>query len=378
MSKQLNTNLIKEKFIEYGISPSQLSKELNVSRESVSQWLQNKTFPRPAKLLQLGKLLNLKYSDLVETDTAFEPQIAFRKVGSARTKDIHYKKAKEMGYALKQLVEFLPSNMMIKPPELKEPKNNYKYIQSASKTVRNIFEINDWGIKFDEIIDILISLNVILIPVLLGSKKNHENAIHIYLPESQTTWIYINLDTKIFDFKFWLSHELGHILTPSLNGNEAENFADSFAGAFLFSEELAKRKYAEILTLKSKTKKINSLISTASDLIISPITIFKEIKKYVKFYRLKDFNLEENTFYAATTKFTINYNLASELLLGKEKPTNEAYIKIAENKFRSQLFKFLKQYDNKYGITTNYIKSVLNIPTTDVKEIYAYLKNASI
>lgn len=377
MSKSLNTNLIKEKIAEYGISQSKLSKELDVTRESVSQWLQNKTFPRPAKLLKLSKLLDIKYSELVEIDTTFEPQVAFRKVGSAKTKDVHYKRAKEMGYALEQLVDFLPNNMMIKPPELKEPKNTYRYIQSAVETVRKTFEINNWGIKFDEIIDILNSLNVILIPVLLGSKKNHENAIHIYLPKSQTTWIYINLDTKIFDFKFWLSHELGHIFTPSLRGKEAEDFADNFAGAFLFPEDLAKNKYYEILNIKQKKGKINTIINTASDLIISPITILKEINKYAKSNNLKIINLEENTFYAATTYFNKNYSLVSEFLLGKDNPPVEKYIKITEGIFSTPFYNLLREYDKKYGITTNYIKSVLSAPITDIKEIYAYLKNAA-
>lgn len=377
MKKSLKTNLIKEKIAEYGISQTKLGVELGLTKQAVSLWLNNQTFPRPSELLKLSKILNVKYSDLVNIDTSLEPQVAFRKVGSAKTKEIHYKKAKEMGYALEQLVDFLPSNMMIKPPELKEPKNNYQYIQSGASTIRKAFNISDWGIKFDEIINILNSLNVILIPVLLGNKRNHENAIHIYLPKSQTTWIYINLDTKIFDFKFWLSHELGHILTPSLVNNEAENFADDFSGAFLFPEELAKRKYCEILSLRSKTKKINSIISTASDLIISPITILKEINKYAKHHGLKVIDLEENTFYAVTTKFTKNYSLVSELLLGKEKPIVEKYIEIAEKKFNTPIFNLLREYDKTHEITTNYLKTIFNIPPTDIKEIYAYLTNAS-
>ncbi len=377
MSKLLNTNLIKEQIAEYGINQTQLSEKLGVTRQSVSLWLNGETFPRPSELLKLGKLLKLKYSDLVEVDTTLEPQVAFRKVGSAKTKDVHYKRAKEMGYALEQLVDFLPSNMMIKPPELKDPKNNYEYIQSAVSTVRNTFEISDWGIKFDEIISILNSLNVVLIPVMIGSKKNHENAIHIYLPKSQTTWIYINLDTKIFDFKFWLSHELGHILTPSLSNKDAEDFADNFAGAFLFPEYLAKSKYHEILSIKRKTEKIKTLISTAYDLIISPITILKEINKYAKNNNLDLIDLEENTFYAATTNFTKAYSLTSELLLGIGKPTVENYIKVAEDKFNTVFFTLLNKYKEKNNITSSYIKSVLNIPTSDAIEVYTYLTNAS-
>ncbi len=377
MKKSLKTELIKEKIAEYGLSQTKLSEELGLTKQAVSLWFNNQTFPRPSELLKLSKILNIKYSDLVNIDTSLEPRIAFRKVGSAKTKDIHYKKAKEMGYALEQLVDFLPNNMMIKPPELKEPRNNYKYIQSAASIIRENFNISDWKIKFDEIINILNSLNVILIPVLLGNKRNHENAIHIYLPKSQTTWIYINLDTNIFDFKFWFSHELGHILTPSLVNNKAEKFADDFAGAFLFPEELAKRKYYEILLFKSKTKKINSIISTASDLIISPITILKEINKYAKHHGLKIIDLEGNSFYAITTKFTKNYSLVSELLLGKEKPTVEKYIEIAEKKFNTPIFNLLRECNKKHKITTNYLKTIFNIPPTDIKEIYAYLTNAS-
>ena len=103
MQKALNTNLIKERLEEYGLNQNKLSKDLGVSREAVSQWLKNKTLPRPAKLLQLGKLLSLSYDDLVSIDKSLEPKIAFRKQGSAKTTETHIKRAKEMGYALEQL-----------------------------------------------------------------------------------------------------------------------------------------------------------------------------------------------------------------------------------------------------------------------------------
>ena len=83
--------------------------------------------------------------------------------------------------------------------------------------------------------------------VLWGTKKTHENAIHIYLPDSQTTWVYLNLETNVHDFKFWMAHELGHCLSPSLSGNEAEDFADGFAGLLLFPKVLAESAYHQIL-----------------------------------------------------------------------------------------------------------------------------------
>lgn len=376
MQKSLNINLVKERLVEYGFNQSKISKELDVSREAVSQWMNNKVIPKPAKLLSLGKLLNLSYSDLIINEDFHEPQIAFRKVGNSKTKDSHIKRAKEMGYALEQLVEYLPPELMIKPPELKTPHDNYEYIQNVVKVIRDRFNITDWEIKFTEVINIINDFNAILIPVMLGSQKAHENALHIYLPESKTTWIYINLDTKIFDFKFWLTHELGHILTPSINGNEAENFADNFAGAFLFPREIAEIKYKDIVQLRRKQERVNLIIDIARELIISPITILKEIEKYSKINNLKNVDVGEN-FYASCTKFTNYYKLISENVFGLQKPNVEHYINVSKEKFGTIFFDLLKKYNEKEGLTSGYIKTVLNLPPTDVKEIFSYLTNAT-
>lgn len=376
MSKKLNTTLVKEKLSEYGISQTRLSEDLDLTKQAVSLWLNNQTFPRPSELLKLSKLLKTKYSDLVNIDTTLEPKIAFRKVASAKTKELHYKKAREMGFALEQLTNFLPKELMIKPPELKSPTVSYKYVQTAVKIIREKFEINDLEIKFSEVIQIINSFNAIIIPILLGSKSNHENAIHIFLPKSQTTWIYINLDTKIFDFKFWLSHELGHILTPSLSNNEAEDFADSFAGAFLFPEERAKIKYDELIRINSKQNRIDSIIDTARELVISPITILKETEKFSKHNKLENADVGKG-FFPACTNFTKQYKLVSENIFGPQKPSVVQYINESTNKFGTIFFDLLKKYHAKNELTPSYIKSVLNIPTTDANEIFVNLTNVT-
>jgi transcriptional regulator with XRE-family HTH domain len=372
MNKKLNSNIVREKLSEYGINQTELSSNLNVTKQSVSLWLNNETFPRPAELLKLGKLLKLKYSELVEESNQFEPQVAFRKVGSAKTKDIHLKKAKELGFALENLVEFLPDDMMIKSGELKEPKDEYKYLQSVSTLIRNKFGINKLEVSFDEVINILNSFKAILIPVMLGDKKNHENAIHIFLPKSQTTWIYINLDTKIFDFKFWLAHELGHILSPSLKEKESEDFADNFAGAFLFPAEAAQKEYYSLIKLNDATKIISSIIKTAEQLIISPITILTQVNQFAKRNNLEEIELG-NSFYAANTNFNKNYELISDNLFQNKRPTVSEYIKICERTFETIFFKLLKDYNLKYKLNANYISSLINISYIDSVEIFNYI-----
>ena len=377
MQKALNTNLIKERLTEYGYNQNKLSKELGVSREAVSQWLKSKTLPRPSKLLQLGKLLNLSYNDLVIIDKSLEPKIAFRKKGSTKTTETHIKRAKEMGYALEQLVEFLPSEMMIKPPALANPINKYGYIQKAAELIRVKFNISNYKVEFSEVIDTLNQFKAILIPVLLGSRKYHENALHIYLPASATTWVYINLDTKVFDFKFWLTHELGHVLTPNLINKEAEDFADSFAGAFLFPSELSEAKYSELKKIRSDRQTITCLMKTAKDLVVSPITIYKEVNKYAKEHNLEKIDLEK-VLYAATTNFTNEYQLVSELLCETKKPKVKQYIQTAEEKFSTIFFKLLKEYHLAKGLKASFVSSVLNVPYTDAVQIYEYIVNGPI
>lgn len=67
--------------------------------------------------------------------------------------------------------------------------------------------------------------------IVYRSREDRIEILHIYLPDSMTTWIYLNLDTDAHDFKFWMAHELGHVFSPDLRGEPAEDFADAFAGA---------------------------------------------------------------------------------------------------------------------------------------------------
>jgi len=51
---------------------------------------------------------------------------------------------------------------------------------------------------------------------------------------------------NIHDFKFWMAHELGHCLSPSLTGEDAEDFADGFVGALLFPKDKEQNKPIKI------------------------------------------------------------------------------------------------------------------------------------
>lgn len=76
-----------------GLSQTAVAEQLSVSKEAVSQWLKEKSFPRPNKLLQFAKLLKLGFGDLVIGEDPNAPVIAFRKKAGAKTKNHHVEKA---------------------------------------------------------------------------------------------------------------------------------------------------------------------------------------------------------------------------------------------------------------------------------------------
>ncbi len=59
MQKKLNIQNATQAMAKAGLTQTAIADTLDVSKEAVSQWLNDKSFPRPNKLLHLGKLHKL-------------------------------------------------------------------------------------------------------------------------------------------------------------------------------------------------------------------------------------------------------------------------------------------------------------------------------
>jgi transcriptional regulator with XRE-family HTH domain len=374
MNKRLKIENISRAMDERGLNQAGLAKKLGVSRTIVSSWFKGQKFPRPDKLLKLGLALGLQFQDIVQRSvTTTDPIVAFRKKGSRKTKDLHISHAKEMGQLLELLVPYLPFDGMFQPPVLINPKVEFNYIQAAAAKLRSEigFENSD-PIEFERLIHKLNEFEVILIPVFYGQKEHHENALHIYLPTSKTTWIYLNLDSNIHDFKFWMAHELGHVIVPALTGETAEDFADGFAQALLFPQEQAAEAYNSLKRLRSTRTRVSTIIRLAESLTISPITIYKAINDYAAESGLDAFNLEPDV-YAASTNLNKKYANVSNIINNGKPFSARQYVNMTRKLFRSPFFKSLKIYISENDKSAGFIQSVLDISILDAKEIHAEL-----
>jgi transcriptional regulator with XRE-family HTH domain len=376
-AQSLHLDSIKSTMLTMGISPTKLSELIGVSRQTVNNWLRQEDFPRPDKLLKLAVTLGLQFEQLIEVPappSLPEPKIAFRRKARKVTTDIEIKRAKAMGDLLRPFVQYLPYNRLVKPAEFINPTNEYKYIQEAVVDLRSELKIpNDSRIEFENLIDKFNDLKAVIVPAMWGKKTSHENALHILLPDLSATWIYLNLDSAISDFKFWMAHEMAHVFTPTLTETDAgEDFADSFAAAFLFPEACATYAYKKI-HLATPAVQMNWIKSEALRFVISPITVLNEINKYAAHKKLPEITALNKSIYGAAVNIEKTFPTVSEHLFDGKPPKASEFIAQSEKAFGTQFFITLAKFLSEAGEGASYVQRVMNIPLTDAIEIYEVL-----
>jgi transcriptional regulator with XRE-family HTH domain len=374
-TKKLNIKAIQAKMDEMGLNQSSIAEKLDCSREIVSNWIKGEKYPKPKNLLELARFLNLKFEQIVTKDIALEPVIAFRKKGNVKTTSGDFDRARDMGLLLKHLVPYLPYPKLSRPASFANPLLDYYYIQQAAKEVRQILKISEIKIDFKLLIGLFADMHATLIPVLWGEKAKHENALHIYLPDSMITWIYLNLDVNIIDFKFWMAHELGHIKTPNLQGEEAEDFADAFAEAFLFPEENAREMYKQLSYISNEGQKVNIIKDIAKNLIISPVTIMEGVNKYAREMNLP---IVAINIYPAAKNFCKDYPTVSSSIFDNMVPDAEQYIAKCEKLFGTVFFNVLAEFIKKEEKKSGFIQRILDLTIADSEQIYRCMTHAAV
>jgi len=372
--RKLRIDTLTEAMGRAGLNPAGLAKALDVSREAVSNWLQGESQPRPDKVLKLSALLRVRYDELLAArEEALEPVVAFRMRRNRRVTEAHIQHARAMGRLLKPLVPHVPFETVLAPRPLRQPQFDYDYLQSAAAELRP-----ELGVGPTEPIDYLRFIRtfqarqVMLIPVMWGDRTGHENALHIHLPESQTTWIYLNLDTSIVDFKFWMAHELGHVLTPALRGDEAEDFADAFAATLLFPRTLAEPAYAELINLPKKAAQMAVVRALGIDHQISPVTVYRQVNSFAERVGAPKLELDDGI-YGLDVNLKKAVSSVRATLFPGGAPEPAAFLHMAEQVFATTFFVALKRYLVESKKPAGFVKELLDVPLVDAKAIHAAL-----
>lgn len=356
---------------ERGMSQKNLAQAIGTSSQAVTNWLKGEDFPRPASLLSIATTLGLGIKELVMTGgDADRPVIAYRKKANAKTTGAHVAKAEGIGMLLKPLVAYLP-NLQALRTLITAPSTDYARIENVIAQVRRRLGIGDQAVlEYEHLIGEFEHGGAVLVPVLWGAKGNHENALHIRLPREDVTFIFLNLDTHLEDFKFWMAHELAHVLTPELSGtNDGEDFADAFAGALLFPRACAERAYREIVA----SNVLDVLRKYAHEHLISLNTVFKQTQAFAAAEGLPPLAIEEGRIHAARN--SARGPLVGEALFDPMPPSPERYIAACENTFRTGFFQALRQMIRATGTGPAYVQQILDAPMRDAHALFKALSD---
>lgn len=383
MSKQLNIPLIEKTAEQAGLSQTAIAEHIGKTKAAVSKWFTGKSFPRPPELLKLGRLLQLPYKELVHTlNTENEPLVAFRKRASCLTTPKHINRAKDMGHFLEPLVDYLQFDKFVAPPRLKSPTTDYRYLQDLVRKIRHELELSsDEPIKFEVLIKKFNDHQAVLVPTMQGRKERHENALHIFLPKSQTTWIFLNLDVEAHDFKFWMAHELGHVLSVDLlkagRIDEAEDFADGFAGALIFPESAAEKFWPKYSAARSDSGRIKVLTDAAETYEISPYSVYKELQKFAPATSHKFVSVEDKALHTAIACFNKNYKMISENFFDDERPSADRFVQVMQGIFGTHFYHALGEYLKANKASPSAVSRIMDVSLMDAKAFHEALTAGS-
>ena len=376
MHKVVHTPAIRQALEAKGWTQKDLASQLGVSAQSVTNWLKGADFPRPDKLLRLATTLKLRLDELVAVpveDLANRPVVAFRRKAASKTTNAHISKALAMGALLGPLVPHLPPLRALRT-ELPQPSADYPVLQRAVAQARDKLGIGQRAVlDYATLIGEFAANDAFIVPVLWGSKQRHENALHILLPAQHVTFVYLNLDTHIEDFKFWMAHELAHVYTPALTGSEAgEDFADAFAGALLFPQPLAADAYRAAMAASQRAGVIIALQRLASEHQISLYTVYREAQAFARDQGLAPLPLDEKADVHAVRNHQRGA-LVSALLFDPLPPEPAAYVAAARNTFGSEFFPSLRRLLHAQGTGVGYVQQLLDLSLPDACALHQAL-----
>lgn len=371
--KIINYEFLGKKLVQTGLNQSKLSEKLNVSREAVSKWFRGDSNPSPSKLAKIAKILSINFDDFITLEKENSPVVEFRLNRNAIVTDKRNNKAIDMGEHLENLVKHVPFDYLAKPPILINPEDSYQYVENVVKNIRINNDLKTEIIDFKQIISLFRNYHSILIPLYWAKNENKINGLRIFLPDNFINWIYFNLDSYLFDSKFWMLHELGHVIGHDIDKNNSENFANHFAGALLFGEKMSKNLYNELIKLNEPNENITKLIILSKKLSISPLTIYYRLSAYTNEYKLKEIKFDQTLFKRNAGLLRENGTLG-ETIFGKKKPDSKEFIDSINEYFNTPIFSMLKKYIADTNESASYIQKIFDISYLDAKNIYDCIK----
>lgn len=218
---------------QHGLSGVALAHACGVSKEAVSNWLAGESVPRPNRLFALAAALHLSVEDLLLSEIDPEPLIACCTTTSRGLTNAAQEAAREASRHLRQLLPFI-DQALLSSRCLEHPTLESDYLHKVASAVRlRLGVAPQQALGVSDLSQLLQDFGVQVVPVPWGANPT-SNAISVYLPDSRTAWMLVNVDCPMERFSGVLARALSHCLTlHALKGEEVAAFAERFAQQLL-------------------------------------------------------------------------------------------------------------------------------------------------
>lgn len=370
---------VRERFAEAmasaGCSQADVARALDVSREAVSKWSDGRSAPRAGKLLKLAQFLDVPRSSLLADGGGNRDAVVeFRvKRKSRKITDAYAQEVRRLTSGLRILAKYLPGKLQT-TPKITHPSTAYAAVQKYAGQFKR--ELGVDGVPaVRHLVDFLTRCDVVIVPVRWGDQRFPANGLHVYLPESASTWVYVNLDSKVTDLRFWILHEIAHALTPSLRvtTEEAEVFADAFAGAVLFSGEQAREVYHRVADQSTDAEAIKIALGVARRHEVSAWTIYKELNRYAKSNNLPEVEIALGPVIAKSERAV---PIVAHDLFGSALPAAKQFMEQTRDWLRTPFFELLGQAVHDGG-GVGLVASVLGLSMAEAAELHRELQGGA-
>ena len=373
----LDAPKIRRAMEDCGLSLAEVAGRISVAEADLARWLDGDGYPKPKHLFDLADLLEIGYDEVASVvERKNPPRVPFRTGQDLGEGARYVKQAKRMGIHLRHLVPFLPFDARAPAPVLEHPRCDYAALREAASRVRGDMELGPIApVDMDHMLCRFEELHAVVVPVLWGRRERHENAMHIYLPESKSAWAYLNLDVDAPALKLWTAHELGHCLTPYLEGDEAEDFAEGFAAMLLYPHERAERAYGTLRSESDEQGRVAHVQEQAEDAGIPVDTVLEQIDRYAGDCGRPRLEWSAALRDAVAADGAGRRSVSQELFGEEEREdlSAEKYIDAAERSYRSPMFKLLAKFFQAHGPGPGYVKNVLDVSILDAQAIHEVL-----
>ncbi len=359
------------------LSQADVARALGVSREAVSNWLSGESVPRPRHRALLAALLGVSVSALTgTTDRVAEPIVAFRVKGTRKVKDDQKAWIKRDLAWLEVLEKRMTETVwMERLPEHRAEPSTEQARAIAMKFRADIgLDSQDEVLMGHRLLSWISARGVCIVPVFWGNNEHPLNAMYVRLPASEVHWMYVNLDASIIDVRFWLLHELAHMIRrrPHDADEMEESFADAFAAQVLFPLDQAD-DFVDIITGLDTSEQVSTIRTLANARSISSITVYRQLNTALASRGQACLDLD-GIIYPAAVKLSKEVPTWADGLFGGQVPSGMQFIKTCTERLGTPVFELAASEIRENNRGHGFVERVFQCGGADALSLYAGLR----